>query len=164
MEALGIDPNRLLSSVFNFTVLLILLWFFLYKPVLKMLEERKERIRQGLADAEAARQAARRAQEDYQRQMEQAHKDAQAIIALATQAAEKAREEILAQGREEARAIVAKAQEKIEYERRQAILELRGQVAELAILAASKVISRELDERAHRQLIQEFLAETASLN
>ncbi|MBI4759173.1 MAG: F0F1 ATP synthase subunit B, partial [Chloroflexi bacterium] len=94
----------------------------------------------------------------------QAHKDAQAIIAQATQAADRAREEILAQGREEARAIVAKAQEKIEYERRQAILELRGHVAELAILAASKVISRELDERAHRQLIQEFLAETASLN
>ncbi|MBI5955970.1 MAG: F0F1 ATP synthase subunit B [Chloroflexi bacterium] len=164
MEALGIDPNRLLSSVFNFTVLLILLWFFLYKPVLKMLEERKERIRQGLADAEAARQAARRAQEDYERQMEHAHKDAQAIIAQATQAAEKAREEILAQGREEARAIVAKAQEKIEYERKQAMAELRGQVAQLAILAASKVISRELDERAHRQLIQEFLAETASLN
>lgn len=164
MAELGIDFSRLLQQIVNFGILLILLRFLLYKPVLRLLEERRERIRKGLEDAEKARAALEGAQAEYEKRLEEARREAQAIIAQATQAAERAREEILAEARAEAQRIVAKAQEEIEYERKRLLVELRQEVADLAILAAGRIINRQLDEALHRKLIQDFLAETERLN
>lgn len=164
LNAIGIDVNRLLQQIVNFAILLLLLQMFLYKPVLRLLEERKERIRKGLEDAEKAKQALAGAQADYDRRMEEARKEAQAIIAQATQSADRAREQILAEARLEAQKVVDKAREEIEYERKRVLAELRQEVASLAVLAAGKVIHRELDESAHRKLIEDFLAESGKLN
>lgn len=164
LHAIGIDPNRLLQQAVNFGILLLLLQMFLYKPVLKMLGERKERIRQGLEDAEKAKASLLGAQAEYDRRMGEARKDAQAVMAQATQAADKAREEILAEARIEAQKVVEKAREEIEYERKRVLAELRQEVASLAVLAAGRVINRELDVNAHRRLIDDFLAESGKLN
>ncbi len=164
MEALGIDHNRLLQQIVNFGILLFLLQMFLYKPVLKLLAERKERIRKGLEDADKAKAALASAQADYEKRQEEARKDAQAVIAQASQVSERVREEILTEARKEAQAVVAKAREEIEYERKRVLAELRQEVASLAVMAAGRVINRQLDESAHRQLIQDFLAETGKLN
>ena len=64
----------------------------------------------------------------------------------------------------DAQNVVEKAREEIEYERKRVLAELRQEVASLAVLAAGRVINRELDEQAHRRLIDEFLAESGKLN
>ena len=164
LHAIGIDPARLLQQAVNFGILLLLLQMFLYKPVLKMLADRKEKIRKGLEDAEKAKESLLGAQAEYDRRMDEARKDAQGIMAQATQSADKAREEMLAEARLEAQKVVEKAREEIEYERKRVLAELRQEVASLAVLAAGRVINRELDENAHRRLIDEFLAESGKLN
>jgi F-type H+-transporting ATPase subunit b len=164
LEALGLDFNRLLQQIVNFAILAFILQTLLYKPVLKLLAERKEKIRKGLEDADKAKAALDGAQAEYEKRLLDARKEGQGIIAQATLASERAREEILAGARVEAQKIVDKAREEIEFERKRVTADLRREVADLAVLAAGKVVSRQLDDTAQRQLIAEFLAESGKLN
>ena len=164
MEKLGLDARWFISQLVNFTVLLLILQRFLYKPVLNMLQQRQERIRESMEHAERRRKEAERAQEDYTKKIEESRREAQAIITQATQQAERAREEILARAQEGAKKIKAKAMTDVEYERKRVVAELRDQVAELAVLAAGRVLGKELDAKAHRQVVADFLNETGKLN
>lgn len=157
MDKLGINPGYLISQIVNFAILLILLRMVLYKPILNMLQERKERIQQDLEGAEAAKAEAERVQAEYQAKMDEARKEGQESIAQAVQQGEKFKEEILAKAREEAREIIAKGRAELEYERGQAMGEMREQVVDLALQAASKVVEESVDEQGHRRLIQDFL-------
>ena len=164
MEKLGIDGTWFLSQLVNFVVLLFILQRFLYKPMLNMLHTRQERIRESMDYAERVKQEAARAQTDYEQKIDESRREGQAIIAQATQQAERAREDILARAQGEANELKAKALEDVEYERKRVTAELREEVAELAILAAGRVLGKTLDEQAHRQVIDDFLTETGKLN
>jgi F-type H+-transporting ATPase subunit b len=164
VQQLGIDPRWFLSQVVNFIILLLILQRFLYKPMLNMLQQRQERVRESMDYAERVRKEAERAQTDYEAKIEESRREAQAIIAQATQQAERSREDILAKARDEARDIKAKAAEDLGYERKRVVAELRDQVAELAILAAGRVLGRELNDKTHREVVQNFLNETGKLN
>ncbi|MGQ9768506.1 MAG: F0F1 ATP synthase subunit B family protein, partial [Anaerolineae bacterium] len=89
MEKLGINLGFFISQLVNFTLLAVLLWLLLYKPVLNMLNQRKERIAKSMADVDAAREAAARAQQEYDRKIAEAQRKAQEIIAQAAQTGEK---------------------------------------------------------------------------
>lgn len=164
MERLGIDGRWFLSQLVNFIILLLILQQFLYKPMLKMLHERQQRIRESMDYADRVRKESERAQQDYEAKIEESRREAQAIIAQATQQAERAREDILAKARDEAHEIKAKAMEDVGYERKRVVAELRDQVAELAVLAAGRVLGRELNPATHRAVVEDFLNETGKLN
>lgn len=164
MEKLGIDVRWFLSQLVNFTVLLIILQQFLYKPVQNMLQQRQQRIRESMDYAERVKKEAARAEEDYAKKIEESRREAQAIVTQATQQAERAREDVLAKAREEAREIKNKALADVEYERKRVMADLRDQVADLAILAAGRVLGKELDATTHRQVVADFLNETGKLN
>ncbi len=164
MEGLGINLNGLIAQIVNFGLLFILLYMVAYKPVLRMLDQRSQRVRESMEQAEEIKRRLAQAQQDYERQIEQARKEGQAIIAQASQAADRLREETVRQTKEEAQKLVEKAKSEIDYERRRAMAELRDDVANIAVLAAGKVINRSLDPEAHRQLIQDFLKETGQFN
>lgn len=159
MEALGIDPALLISQVVNFLILFLVLRFLLYKPILGMLQGRREKIKADLEAADEARRQAAEAKQEYDRQLAQVEEERRAALAKAMEEAEREKEKILREARAEAQEILAKTRSEVEYQRQQAMVEMQGQVAELAIAAASKVIGQSLDEKAHRRLIQEFLAE-----
>ncbi|MFQ6015027.1 MAG: F0F1 ATP synthase subunit B [Anaerolineae bacterium] len=159
MDKLGINTGYLISQIINFLLILFILQRFLYKPVLKMLDERRERIRTSMEEAEEARRKAAEAEEEYQKRIEQARKEAEAIVARAEEEAQKARDAILEEARADARRLREQAEAEVEFHRRQVLEGMRDQVADLAILAASKVIGRSLDEDGHRRLVKDFLAE-----
>lgn len=164
MEKLGIDPRWFISQLVNFVVLLFILQRFLYKPILNMLEQRQERIRESMDYAERVKKEAQRAEDDYQKKIEESRREGQAIIAEATQQAERSRDQILARAQDEAKEIKAKALVDVDYERKRIVAELRDQVADLAVLAAGRVLGKELDPAAHRQVVADFLSETGKLN
>jgi F-type H+-transporting ATPase subunit b len=163
LEGLGINLTYLISQIVNFVLLLVLLRMFLYKPIVGMLDRRSEKIKTDLQEAEEARSKAEAAKQEYEEQLEEAREERRSIVAQATEQAEKMREDILAKARAEAQEIVTKTQDEVEYERRQALLGAQDQIADLAIAAAGKVIGESLDEKAHRRLIQEFIAEVGEL-
>lgn len=163
MEALGIDPALLISQIVNFLLLLLVLRFLLYKPILNMLQERREKIKEGLQYAERVKEEMTAEREKHQKELEEARRKAEEAIAQASRISEKEREKIVAEAQEEAHRILEQARAEIEYERRQAMIDLQEQAVELAIAAASKVIDKSLDKKEHRRLIKEFLAESGDL-
>ena len=158
---LGINLPVLLGQLLSFTFLLILLRLFVYKPVLKMLDERRERIREGLSAAERGREAAIEANREAQAQIDAARREGQAIIAQAQQVAQRMQEEAIERGRREQEAIVERARAEIQLERDSAIAELRKEFADLTIAAAEKVIGQSLDRAAHQRLIEQALSESS---
>lgn len=159
MDQLGINWQGLLAQIVNFGILLILLQMFLYKPVLNMLRQRSAKIAEGLQRAEEMKVAAERAKEEHAALIEQGRKEGQAIIARAEQIAARIREEAQAQAKAEAEQFLTRAKAEIERDKQQAIAEVRAQVADLAILAASRVVRESLDKTAHYRLIEEVLDE-----
>lgn len=163
MEALGINLGYLVSQIVNFTLLVVLLYFVAYKPILRMLDERSARIKKGLEDAEAASKRAAEMEQEFERRMAEARKEGQERVAQAAQMGEKVRQGILDKAREEARGLVDKAKEEIGRERDVAMGELRQQVASLSLAISQKVIGESLDEQAQRRLVARFLDEAEEL-
>jgi F-type H+-transporting ATPase subunit b len=156
LGALGVNGPFLLSQIINFLILFLALRFLLWKPMLKMLNERKQRIAQGLEDAEQARKNRERAQAEYEERIKQAEQEREEILARAAEEGEQASAETLAQARAQAERIVAEGKETVEQERQQMLVELRSQVAALSIAAANKLVGEALDEQRQRRLIDEF--------
>ena len=109
MESLGINLSLLVSQLVNFTLLAVLLYLLLYKPVLNMLAQRKQRIAASMADVDAARAAAAKAQQEYDRKVTEAQRKAQEIIAQAAQTSEKVGADIKAEAQREADTIRQRA-------------------------------------------------------
>lgn len=162
-EALGFDVNKFIWALINFLILVFLLKKFAYKPVLNMLDERKRSIEESLSRAEKARDEAERMQKEYEAQLAQAREEAQRIIEQATKLGEQMKEEILANAQAEASKAIQRAQEEIAREREKAVAALREEVANLAVLAAGKVLGRAISVEDHEKMIKEFIAEVGDL-
>lgn len=163
MEKLGINVTWLIAQAVNFGLLLFILWTLAYKPVLKMLNDRKVKIQESLEYADKVKQDAAEQQKAFEQKLEATRREMQAATASAAQAGEKEKERILAEARAEARKLVDQAKEQIAYERKQMLAELRQDVVQLSMLAAQKVVRTSLDEQAQRALINDFLAQTDAL-
>ena len=163
MEGLGINLGYLISQIINFVLLLVLLRIFLYKPIVNMLDRRREKIRTDLDEADRARSQAEAAKQEYEKQLEQAREERRSIVAQANEQAEKMKGEILEKARAEAQQLMAKTEEETEALRRQTLVGAQDEIVDLALAAAGKVVGESLDEKAHRRLIQEFIAEVGDL-
>ena len=162
MEALGINLPGLVTHLISFTVLLILLRLFLYKPIVNMLDQRSQRIKDNLEAAERARQESAASQEAVEAQLEEARAEGQQLIANAREVADRFREEETAKVRQELDAERARAEANIQRERDAAIEQLRTEFASLAITAAERVVERSLDEQAHQDIINQVIEESGS--
>ncbi|MFZ1397855.1 MAG: F0F1 ATP synthase subunit B [Candidatus Promineifilaceae bacterium] len=158
MEALGINLGYLLMQIFGIGSLILLLTGLVYKPVLKVLDERKAKIAKGLEDARQAAIARDNADADVKKILDEARAEAAKVRQDATVQAENQANGILAQAREEAKSLKAAAQAEAEAERNQVLADMRGQVASIAIAAANKLIGESLDESRQRVLIADFFA------
>jgi F-type H+-transporting ATPase subunit b len=160
---LGLTLPSFIGQLINFLILLGLLTFFGYKPIRKMLDERSNRIRLSMEQAEATRSEYERAQVEAEKQIRKARDEAQTIIAQAAQAGNVLKEEARQEARKEAQAIVERARAELERERDKIVDELRKDFVDTAILAAERVLSETLDRPKHRQLIEKTLEESATL-
>jgi F-type H+-transporting ATPase subunit b len=156
-NAFGVDLFKLAFQVANFLLLLWLLNRFLFKPVLKMLDVRTDRIRQGLEDAEQARRDREQADAEHQATLAEARREANEIITRAQRVAQESREADIAATREELERIRERAATEIEAEKQRAIADLRTEVADLAIEAAGKVVRESMTGERQRRLVEEFL-------
>jgi F-type H+-transporting ATPase subunit b len=163
MEGLGINWALLIAFVVNFIILFVILSLVAYKPIVKMLNERQAKIRESMEQAEKIRQDTARSEEEIKAHLETARKEGQNVIAQATQIGERLKEEAKQGARQEAESLVAKARGEIQREREKSTEELRAEFADIAILAAEKVINETLDKKKHRKIIDDVLKESAAL-
>jgi F-type H+-transporting ATPase subunit b len=163
VESLGFHIPSLIIYLVNFGILLGLLYLFAYKPILRMMDQRADRIRESLEAADTARQEAARSQADTQAQLNEARLQGQRLLDQAREMAERYRADEQERARQEAETFVSRAREDIQRERDAAIQEVRSHFADLAITAAERVIQRSLDRSAHGQLIASVLEEGDNL-
>ena len=159
MEQLGINLNGLIAQLINFLVLFFLLSKFLFPRVTQMLDARAARIRESVERAEQVQRDAERTEQQFQERIAEARREGQGIVANANQIAQRIQAEAQEKAQREAETFLTRAREQIQRETQQAQLELRRQVASLALLAASRVVERSLDERQHVELIERVLSE-----
>lgn len=164
MAALGINLPGLLTQIINFVVLLLILYWLLHKPILRMLDQRSQKIKESLEMAQRVKEEAARSQAEMAQQLNAARAEGQQLIAQAREVAERYREEELAKARQEIQAERARAEANIQRERDAAIEELRREFASLAITAAERVVERSLDPSAHRELIDKVLEESSRVS
>jgi len=158
IAALGFNLPGLVAQLINFAILLVVLRLFLFGPVVRLIEERKARIQEGLQQAEQAAAQASASEEESLRILSEARAEGQVAIQRAQESAARLREDLETRARAEAAQIVTRAREEIALERDQAIQQLRAEFADLTVRAAERVINQSLDRQAHQQLIDEVLA------
>jgi len=163
VDALGVSVPGLLAQFINFILLLLILRAIAYKPILRMLDQRSERIRESMERAEAVKLQAARTEEEFARRLTDARREGQEIITQAEKIADRLRQEEMDKTRQEVEQLRAKALEDIDRERERAVTELRRQVADLALFAAGRVVGRSLDQSSHYRLVDEALAEAEKL-
>ncbi|HEY3426454.1 MAG TPA: F0F1 ATP synthase subunit B [Negativicutes bacterium] len=147
----------LIAQIINFLILVAILTKVAYKPLLKVLEDRKNAIAASIEAAESAKTAAEQLKREYQDQLIEARTQAQVIVEKAMKLAEQSKEEILEAAREENARLLKAAQEEIARERDRALAELRGEVVALSLAAATKIIGKNLDTDVNARLVADFI-------
>jgi len=162
MGAIGINLPLLVAFIINFVILFALLGLVLYKPAMKMLDERSKKIKESMAQAEATKAEYARAEEEVKKLISKAREDGQALVSQATQIGERLKEEAKDGARKEAQVIVDRTRAELEEERDRIIDDLRREFVDISISAAEKVIKETLDKERHRRLIEETLKESST--
>jgi F-type H+-transporting ATPase subunit b len=160
---LQLEPGMMIWTWATFIVLFLVLAKVAWKPLLSAVEEREKTIADSLRKAEEARTEAQQLLEKHQKMMEDAHAEIQKMLQENKQLAAKMKEEIIAKAKAEAEKLRQRAEADIEREKEAAILELKSQVADIAIQAASRLIQESLDDQKHRGLIDQYIKELDKL-
>ncbi len=159
MGALGISLSGIIAYIVNFTILVVLLRMFLYKPVKDMLEQRRHRISNALAAADRAAEEAAQQRGEFEKELAKARQASQEEARKAAEATEKMRQGILEAAQKEAEEIKAKAREEALLERQHVMADLQKQTASLAMQITGKVVGQAIDEATQRKLVNQFLAD-----
>lgn len=154
--------GTILAQMLNFFILVWILARFAYKPLVSMMQERKERIAKDLADAEAARNEAEQFKADYAAQIANARQEAQQIVEKAVQQAEATTREQLAAAREQIEREKERARQDIVNERNRAMNNLRNEVISLSVAMATKVVAKDMDSETNTKLIEDAIAKLDS--
>jgi len=159
---LVINGFWIIVSAANFLFLLLLLWAFAFRPIGAMLSSRRERIEQGLKDAEQARRDRESAEQERLAALAEARREANEILARAQKVAQETRDADIAATREELDRMRTRATAEIEAEKQRALADLRAEVADLALAAAGAVVGESMTGKRQRRLVEEFLREAAA--
>lgn len=162
IDALGFNIPALIAQLINFGLLLLVFSVLLYKPLFKVLDERKQRIEEGLEASEESKRRLTETEQDVAKELDKARQEGQTLIGQAQQMAVRVQDEGREAARVEAEQLLERARNEIQLERDAAIADLRREFAGLTITAAERVIKQSLDGEQHRQLIEEVLAEAPS--
>jgi len=163
LEGLGVNLPLLIAQIITFLLLFGLLYLVAYKPILKMFDERSNRIKESMEQTETIKEQAAHADEEARKRIEAASQEGQELLARAVRTGEEIKQKAQQEARPEAEALITKARLEIQRERDEAIDELRKELTDLTVLAAEKVIERSLDKEAHRELIEKVLEESEIL-
>jgi F-type H+-transporting ATPase subunit b len=155
-------PAEFVPALIAFLIIWAVLAKLAWPSILGMMEKRQQKIQGDLDAAEQARREAETSAEAYQTKILEAEREAEEIRSAARREAEEKRIEILAEAQKEAAATIAKAKDAVSNERKKAMIELSGQVVDLSVEIASKIIGNDLSQDAQRRLAERYLQEVTA--
>jgi F-type H+-transporting ATPase subunit b len=163
-EAAGFQINFfwIITQALSFLIFLAILYVVAFRRIGGVLEERRQRIEQGLVDAEQARRDRERAEQERLATLAEARREANEIVARAQRVAQETRDADIAATRDELERMRVRATTEIESEKQKALSDLRSEVAELALAAAGKVVGESMTDQRQRRLVEDFLRESSA--
>lgn len=144
-------------QILNFLIIYFILKHFLFKPVTEFMDKRTKSIEASIQDAELKNKQSDELKSQYEEKLSEIRKERNEIIEEATRRAQLRGDEIVVSAEEEAKKMVERARLEIEREKQKMMNELKGDISQLAIAAAGKIIEKDLDQGAHQQMIQQFI-------
>jgi F-type H+-transporting ATPase subunit b len=151
-------------EIFNFLVILAILYKIFYKPVLNFMDNRRNEIARNISESEQGRTEAEKLLEEYRATLLASRQEAQQIIDRAAKAGEEVRQSLLAQSRNEVAKLLENARKEIQRERDDALQALRQEVVSLAMLAAGKILERNITGDDNAKIVNQFLEEVGEIN
>jgi len=154
-----VTPGLMIWTVVCFLITLWVLKRYAFGPIQKTIDERRERIRQAIGEADKAREEARGLLEEHRKLIGRAKSDAEEILAEARKVAEANERRMRDETEADRQRRLEETRRQIEAETRRALEQIRAEVADLSLLAATKVTRKALDDEDHRRLIEEAVGE-----
>ena len=154
-----VNPGLMIWTIVCFLLTLFVLKRFAFSAIQKTIDERRERIRQSIEEAEHAREEARRLLEEHKALIGQARGEAESILAEARRVGDAQRERMREEVEADRQRRIEETRRQIEGETARALTQIRAEVAELTLVATAKVTGKVLDERDHRRLIEEAVSD-----
>jgi F-type H+-transporting ATPase subunit b len=155
---ISVTPGLMIWTIVCFLITLFVLKRYAFGPIQKMIDDRRERIRQSIQEAEHARAEARRLLEEHRSLIGQARREAEEILSEARRVADAQRERVKEETEADRQRRLEETRRQIEAETQRALEQIRGEVAELTLLATAKVTGKVLDAKDHRRLVDEAVA------
>lgn len=152
-----IDVWTIVISLGNLLILFLLVKKFLFKPVQKIFDQRREQVDAVYREANDARNAAQADKEYYEERRANAQLEADAIVKKATEQAKKAGEDIISDASAEAEALKNKAEREIAQEKTKAINDAKNEIASISVQIAEKIVSREIKEEDQKDFVNRFV-------
>jgi len=159
MESLGIDLKLLLAQVFNFLVVMFILWKFAYPPILKMLGDRQNQIEEGLRCSDEAKKSLGNAESEAKEIRDKAYAEAEEIVKNAKAQASAEGSEILKKTNDQADRVLNSAKEEAAGLKEKTLKEAKSEIANVVTLALDKIIGEELDKQTKEKLTSKAIAE-----
>lgn len=157
LALVSIDPGTIVFTLINTVIIFILFRIFLFKPVCRILDKRKEMAAAEIAEAQRAKEAAEKTEQEYLERLANAKAEAAEIMKQANARAQKREEEIVNEANQKAAEIKAKAEESIERDKQRALNEIKDEISDIVIMAASKVVEKEISAKDNEAIIAGFL-------
>ena len=158
-EALGINITTLLAQLVNFSIMVFVLWRFAYKPIMKVLNDRREKIIKGVKAAEESEEKLAQAETKEKEIITVAKKEALKIIEEAKGRAEEKYQEIINKSKEDIGQIINQEKEKIHQEKEAVLVEIRQEIGELLGLGLNKLLDKKIDSKNDELIIAEVTKE-----
>lgn len=152
-----VDVKLLIAQALNFLIIFLILYFFAFKPISKIMQERTTTIEKSLDDAKKIEEKLSLAEAESQAILSRAQKEYSDIVNQAHESAEENRQKLIAKTKEEVAEIVKKEKENIQADKEAMLKELRGEVADLVVLATEKIIKEKLDSQKDSEIISKAI-------
>ena len=163
LDFLTIDKGTLIGNLLNTLILFLILRHFLFGRVNKVLEERKNHIKEAYDDADKAKESALALEADYTQKLTAAKEESAEIIKNATKKAQSRSDEIIFAAKDEATGIITKANSDIEREKKRAVNQIKDEISDIAIAVATKVVEKEITSADNDRLIEDFISNVGEL-
>ena len=157
LEIISVNIWSILVSLANLLIMFLILKRFLFKPVQKTMAARKQQVDQIYQDAKENRDSAINMKQEYEARLATAREEADGLVRNAVQTAQRKGDAIVAEANSQASHLKQKAEQEIAQEKKQMLQDVRGEISDIAVSIASKVVEREVKKQDYDGFVDEFI-------
>lgn len=160
IETFHVDIRLLIAQVINFAIVFCVLYFFALKPLMKVMLERTKKIEKSVDDAKKIEEKLIKSEEEYNKQIAHAKKEANIILEKASQQSEERKKGMIVKAKEEIGQIINQEKANMQTEKAKTLKEIKKEVADLVVVSVEKVLERKLDSKKDEELIKKMVKST----